>query len=657
MVGGWVADKNLRPIFILREVRKPKVLPAGAVNMRRRVKLNILVAGIISLAPLLVHQTVLAENFQNASYFEINLSNPKETQPIQVFVSREQSEITHWRAGQRLQVSLFTESAEKKLEPVRDADGNLSWGVTLDAMKEGTLSVMPGLTTKAGKLVVRVNEKILGESADTSANRDTKIVEKVYEYRFPDGVKIKVHFTDQMLEQSGESVYFPKDVLNAAVQAYQTITQFKGFSAVGYSFAFPDPAYAYDPDRTMDIYLGSPTGDPEVLNHGFNALSFKDAPCFDTLKISDTQYQAAILLPSNYKEFIKNWERINPSSLGTRNMNVDLRGTLIHEMLHVVLFYYNKNLNKDIAAKATAIAQPSAFVPAKKVDWYVEGLARYFETFAGARHDFFSQGFKQTLPDKIRFSRGGSNYFMRYPDQAFTDLRYENALFWRFMDYRYGMPAIERLSRDFRDTPNRGFESALEKAAQTSFKDLLKTFAMSILLKDFGLKEDSPYLKNVAKTHLIYRKGDLYLVDGKGAERNLGKVCRTDWIGRWENVSAKFDELPAAGDNTKESDVSGWATDYFQIDLDKAEPTLPNLGVTHRAGGLPLTVQIVMVTHGGSLLTKDLGDIPSSSSRSMPLGQWVGQEGLSSKDIDRIYILITNTDPRVTTDYEITANS
>ena len=227
-MGGWVADKNLRPIFILREARKPKVLPAGAVHMRRRVKLNILIAGIISLAPLLVHQTVLAENFQDPSYFEINLSNPKETQPIQVFVSREQSEITHWRAGQRLQVSLFTESAEKKLEPVRDADGNLSWGVTLDAMKEGSLSVMPGLTTKTGKLVVKANEKILGESADNSANRDTKIVEKVYEYRFPDGVKIKVHFTDQMLEQSGESVCFPKDVLNLAVQAYQTITQLKG---------------------------------------------------------------------------------------------------------------------------------------------------------------------------------------------------------------------------------------------------------------------------------------------------------------------------------------------------------------------------------------------------------------------------------------------
>lgn len=657
MVGGWVADKNLHPIFTLREIRKPKVLPAGTVNMRCRIRFKVLVAGLICLGPLLIQQPVIAENLQNISYFEINLSDPKETQPIQVFVSREQSKIYHWRAGQKLQVSLFTESAEKKLEPVSDTAGNLSWDVTLDTMKEGTLSVMPGLTTKAGVLVVKTDEKILRGSADASANRTTKIVEKVYEYHFPDGVKIKVHFTDQMLEQSGESAYFPKDVLNAAVQAYQTITQFKGFSTVGYSFAFPDPAYAYDPDRTMDIYLGSPTGDPEILNHGFNILSFKDAPCFDTLKISNTQYKAIILLPSNYKEFIKNWERINPSSLGPRNVNVDLRGTLIHEMLHVVLFYYNKNLNKDAATQETAIAHPSVFAPAKKVDWYVEGLARYFETFAGARHDFFSQGFKQTLPDKIRFSRGGSNYFMRYPDQAFTDLRYENALFWRFMDYRYGMTAIERLSRDFRDYPNRGFESALEKATQTPFKELLKTFAMSILLKDFGLKEDASYLKDVAKTHLIYRKGDFYLIDGEGTERNLGKICRTDWIGRWENVYAKFDESPAAGDNTKESDVSGWATDYFQIDLDKAEPVLPNLGVTHKEGGLPLAVQIVMVTHEGSLLTKDLGDIPSSSSRNMSLGQWVGQEGLSSKDIDRIYVLITNTDPRVTADYEITANN
>ena len=492
--------------------------------MRCGLKLNLLALLIASASFFLAHETLLAENSQVASYSEINLTFPKDSQTINVYVSSQQSDKFDWKTGQRIQVSLYAESSSGRLKPFFDIENKNRWGLTLDSKKEASLSIVPGQKSATGKLVVKANGNILSEATNVFGEVRPKIIEKIYEYRFSEGVKIKVHFTDEMLERSGESVYFAKDVLDAAVQAYQTITQFKGFSSTGYSFAFPDPNYAYDPDRTIDIYLGDPSSDSEILNHGFRNLSFKDAPCFDTLKISDTEYQAVILLPANYKEFIKNWEHINPSSLGARNVNVDLRGTLIHEMLHVILFYYNKNLNKDVAVSESSSAQglPGS---ARKVDWYVEGLARYFETFAGARHDFFSQGFKQTLPDKIRFSRGGSNYFMRYPDQAFTDLRYENALFWRFIDYRYGMPTIERLSRDFRDYPSRSFELALEKATQTSFKDLLKTFALSILLKDFGLKDDEAYLKDIAKTRLIYKRGEIYLVDGTGDEKISGKFA------------------------------------------------------------------------------------------------------------------------------------
>ncbi len=475
---------------------------------------------------------------------------------------------------------------------------------------------------------------------------------KSYEYRFMDGVKIKVHFNEQTLKRSGESNRFAKEVLDAAVQAYQTITQFQGFSAVGYSFAFPDKKYAFDSDRTIDIYLGDPSGEDLVLNHGLNRLSFKDAPCFDTLRLSDTEYKAVILLPSNYREFIKNWERINPSSLGTRNVDVDLRGTMTHEMLHVALFYYNKNLNRESGNEVSAAVKART-----RVDWYVEGLARYFETFAGARHDFFSQGFKQTLPDKIRFSRGGSNYFMRYPDQAFTDLRYENALFWRFIDYRYGMPAIEHLSRGFRNHADRGFEAVLAEATQTPFNELLKTFAMAILLKDFGLKNDEIYLKEIAKTQLVYQNKNLYLVDGFGNQKSLGKVCMTDWIGKWENASAKFGEPAAAGDNTEKADISGWATDFVQIDMDPSKPSLPVLGITHKNEGLPLAVQVVAVAKGGSLLTKDLGKIGQTTTSPLDLKQWIGEEGLAAHDIEKIFLLITNTDPHLTADYEISVNS
>ena len=236
---------------------------------------------------------------------------------------------------------------------------------------------------------------------------EEKALEKTREYRFRDGVILKVHFTDQILKGSREDIHFVKEVLDAAVFAYQTITQFQGFSSPGFSFASPNKNYAYDPDRTIDIYLGHPDDSHAYRSHGFDNVSFKDAPCFDTVKVAENQYQAVILLPANYREFISNWEKINPSPLGVRHLSADLRGTLIHEMLHVILFYYNKNLNKDPAFPSDS-EKAHALSRSKRIDWYVEGLARYFEMLAGARHDFFSQGFKQTLPDKIRFSRGGS---------------------------------------------------------------------------------------------------------------------------------------------------------------------------------------------------------------------------------------------------------
>ena len=480
--------------------------------------------------------------------------------------------------------------------------------------------------------------------------------EKILEYRFSDGAQIKVHYTNNASDKSFVSDAFARQTLDAAVLAYQEITQFKGFSASGYSFMNPDKDYAYDPDGVIDIYLAYPEDAQAAGTAGAHPMSFKEAPCFDTLRISKTGYQAMILLPSNYAEFIKNWERINPSSLGTRNIDVDLRGTLIHEMLHVVLFYYNSNLNKSFGSGGGLFssAQTSSL---GKTDWYVEGLARYFETFAGARHDFFSQGFKQTLPDKIRFSRGGSNYFMRYPDQIFTDLRYENALFWRFIDDRFGMSSIERLSRELRGGSQNNFKAALEKVTGVSFKELLKDFATAILFKDFGLKDDSKYLKDVAMTRLLYQNENLYLKDGSAKATFLGKTCKTDWIGRWDNAQASFGALPIAGDNTAKCDVSGWATDFYQIELDEKSPSLPWVGIAHQKGGLGLVAQVAILSKGGSHLIKEIGDIPRSQIRGMDLKAVLGKEGLSANDIDKIYLLITNMDPAITSDYEILVHS
>jgi hypothetical protein len=470
--------------------------------------------------------------------------------------------------------------------------------------------------------------------------------EKWLDYSFEDGVKIRVHYDEEILKEAGADAYFPQEVLDAAVTAYQTITDFLGFNSEGFSFARPNLSYAYDPDRTLDIFLGLPAKENPYRFHGQRQFSFKDAPCFDTLKLSEHEYEAVILLPANYREFIKNWERINPSPLGTRNVEVDLRGTLIHEMLHAVLFYYNKNLNKDMRLEMK---------DSKQIDWYVEGLARYFETFVGARHDFFSQGFKQTLPDKIRFSRGGCNYFMRYPDQAFTELRYENAIFWKFIGDRYGMKAIERLSREFRDSAGLSSAKQLERVLGVSFKEVLKKFSEAILSGNLGLKEDGVYLKSVAKTHLVLREDGFRLLDGFGEEKKLGDTCATDWIGRWEGERAAHGDPPVAGDNTEDADVSGWASDFIRIDwkAENSRAILPWLGVKNQEGVDRLAVQAFLVTRGGFWIQRELGEVLPGQTGRLDLQGTVVSMGLASQDIETVYLIITNLGFRNPIRYEI----
>ena len=457
----------------------------------------------------------------------------------------------------------------------------------------------------------------------------------IQEYRFQDGVEIKVHFNDPASEE------FASSVLDAAVSAYQTLTEFQGFNTPGYSFSSPDYLYAYDPDRTIDVYLGRPEDENTFEELGVKNKLFRDAPCFDTRQTGSARYEAMIFLPANYDEFIRNWEKINPSSLGKRNVHVDLRGTLIHEMTHVIMFYYNRNLDKAGEAPASG----------SRLDWYVEGLARYFETFAGARHDFFSQGFKQTLPDKIRFSRGGSNYFMRYPDQAFTELRYENALFWRFIDMRFGVSTIEELSRRLRDRGG-DFKKALEEVTGSDFNSLLSEYAAAVLLGDFNLKEDSAYLNEIATTQLWLEGGELYLRDGYDGKQALGKTCRTDWIGKWEDVRAAFGEAPAAGDATDAADVSSLATDYISVHFAGSSKT-PELLLRHLGQGHPLTIQLFAFTKGGSILRVEPLFIAQGSAKKLGLPSWLSARSLKLSDVDKLVIAITNTDPKESIPYEL----
>lgn len=562
--------------------------------------------------------------------------------PFEISITPQESAQNGWNPGQRLIARAYVLRPDGSRAWMRDQRGRRSWKMLLDSRATGRLLVFPHKNSYTGPLNVLVDGRPWTPDGRPSAERVS--VEKALTYRFADGAGVRVLYTDETLARYGTPSDFPRQVLDAAVLGYQTITEFQGFRSQGYSFARPDESYAYDPDRTIDIYLGDPAGEAVFSDRGFSSRYFRDAPCFDAVERGAGSYDAVILLPANYADFIRSWEKINPSPLGRRNLEVDLRGTLVHEMLHALLFYYNRNLGKHAHTGASEPAQ-------RDLDWYVEGLARYFETFVGARHDFFSQGFRQTLADKVRFSRGGSNFFMRYPDQAFTGLRYENAIFWRYIDYRFGMGAIEAFSRLARGHEG-DFRRGLEEATGARFDVLLDEFALSILMKDFGLKDETPYLNDVARTRLLFAEGQFYLLDGFGSTQALGRVCRTDWVGQWGSARAALGEAGSGGDSTPGSDVSAWATDYYEI---RPNEHLPRLRVFQLDEPVELSVQMVAVTRGGSQLHRKVS-VSTRRADLFDVSQAVRSQGLQDKDIQTVYLLVTNRDSRRSTRYEIEAS-
>lgn len=623
------------------------------VNNRKAPLIVLLVAAFLTLSLVPAKASDLPAS-SRSSYTSLNQNVTYPSQPLVIEIGREQCIAYHWRAGQVITIQAYVEGRGGRKHFLRDHQGQRSWKLFIGKELEGSVSIAPALNNYTGRLTVTGDGNILSAPTPYLSETLGRTLEKVHENRFRDGASVKVHFTDQILDENNVAAVFPKQVLDAAVIAYQTITQIEGFNTPGFSFVEPDRSYAYDPDKTIDIYLGNSNTDNLFKFHGFLSQSFRDAPCFDTVRTGEKAYNAVILLPADYREFIKNWERLNPSPMGARNINVDLRGTLIHEMLHAILFYYNRNLNHESAEEAVVSTDPTSVK--KKLDWYVEGLARYFETFAGAKHDFYSQGFRETLPTKIRFSRGGSNYFMRYPDQPFTQLRYENALFWRFIDHQYGMKTIESLSRSFRGVDPSAFYAALESVTQTSFRDLLKKFARASLLNDFGLKEDAVYLKEVARTRLLFKGGVFYLLDGHGGRKELGAVCRTDWIGAWGEFKAHFGELPVGGDNTNISDISVHATDFYEIGLDRGKPELPTLLIQGDGAGEGLAIQLILQTHGGSVIASDWEVPGGGAMRPVDVGRLAAKESLQAGDIAKIYLLITNLDPQKSVNYQISSS-
>jgi len=89
------------------------------------------------------------------------------------------------------------------------------------------------------------------------------------------------------------------------------------------------------------------------------------------------------------------------------------------------------------------------------------------------------------------------------------------------------------------------------------------------------------------------------------------------------------------------------------VDIAPGTASLPRLGVKHKEWGMPLAVQILIVSKGGSVLKKEMKDVAAFATGWLSLNEEIQKEGLTAADIDKIYLLITNTDPQTLAEYEI----
>ena len=79
----------------------------------------------------------------------------------------------------------------------------------------------------------------------------------------------------------------------------------------------------------------------------------------------------------------------------------------------------------------------------------------------------------------------------------------------------------------------------------------------------------------------------------------------------------------------------------------------PKFQVLHEGEGSPLYVQVLCVLKGGSVLRREWGALPKHRAQSIDLTAIVKENGLTAGDVERIYLLITNADPRQTAPYKI----
>jgi hypothetical protein len=363
-----------------------------------------------------------------------------------------------------------------------------------------------------------------------------------------DGVTIRCFYAGE----TAEDTTYPKEVLASACEAYETLTQKSGFSGALSSFRDADRSYAYDPDGAIDIIIGDP--EMEGSFRGYEAEDFRTS-YFDPVQLESdpSACDANILVP-------KKIDYIRPKSRDALIFVRDsddrtLRGTMMHEMAHVVNFYRNRNMK--------------AVAKARNTGWFVEGMARYFETKAGSYDSYYSKGYIVRREKEYAYLEEGVNYYLEHPDRPLDKLEYDYAIFWKFLDSTYGERAIEAMTRAMRGVVSpESYEDdiigALESSTGAAIEDILREYAYYLYRKSVSQEARDPRLEEIKHCDFYFDGRDFYAV--KGETRTLiGPAHGLDegYFLKDEGL-AKGMELVGI-DTTREADINPLAIDVHKI--------------------------------------------------------------------------------------------
>lgn len=450
--------------------------------------------------------------------------------------------------------------------PVRDLHGQGQWSI--EALSNGRmLQIAPSPSSYAGPLQVKVDGQVVSRYGELVPSSSDLVLEKVLTARASDGTALKVHFTDFTLEKSEDRTY-PHRILTHMTQAYEALNR--------------ELKLGQNPtarSRSIEAYIGDAEPGGILPFGGFGLADFKRAPLFMIRTDEVTGVKTPVLLlPANYKKFLNFWNQINrvPRNPAGRTYTEDqyLATSVMHEMTHAVIHGFNENLG-------------STEHEARGGDWYTEGLARYFECKAGSDAGFASEGFRKIADGQVQFSRGGANYYLRYPDENFFSLRYENSLFWMYFEKSFGADGIVRISRELKDL---GYAAAaadyarvLSEAAGKPFEDLLNDYFNWVYRGDYRKYTEGARLLGVAAAQSIWSNGQFYTYWADGGLAESGPALQNDWVASWGSAAATRTTDNVAGDWTREADIRPLAFDAHRIVL-SAGPTETRTVVVRNTG-------------------------------------------------------------------------